>query len=232
MKKHIWIASAIVVSFAAVFAIPRLMGAAHQDQDEELRRLKGNAFAKGGLRAAAQVSGSYRQTMSPHGERDASTLEFLVKNSELIVIGQIRRNRAWLNNAGDTITTDYRVAVERALKGHAKPGEQMTMSVLGGRVAFPGGSWAQIDTPGMVPPLDNQSFILFLEPSDFGPSGEERAAAQGTIYMPAFASIGMYRIDGGVINPKTRPDHPLAKAYRGQAESALVNDVLDIIEKW
>jgi hypothetical protein len=130
MKRHIWIASAIVVSFAAVFAIPRLMGAAHQDQDEELRRLKGNAFAKGGLRAAAQVSGSYRQTMSPHGERDASTLEFLVKNSELIVIGQIRRNRAWVEQRRgydhDRLSGGGRAGTERAREARRADDDERT----------------------------------------------------------------------------------------------------------
>jgi hypothetical protein len=40
----------------------------------------------------------------------------------------------------------------------------------------------------------------------------------------------MYLLDGGIINPKTYPSHPLAKAYAGKAESVLVNDVLDIVE--
>jgi len=169
--------------------------------------------------------------MSPHGERNADSLEFLVENSRLIVVGQIRKNRGWLNKPGDLITTDYEVAIERTLKGSVKPGDRITMSVLGGRVGFPGGSWAQVDTPGMTPPFNNQNFVLFLEPSHFDPSPEERAASHGPIYMPAFMSLGMYLIDGGVVNPKARPSHPLAKAYGGKSETVLENDVLDIVEK-
>jgi hypothetical protein len=216
---------------AVVFGVVAgLRGSGRQEQTDELRRARAQALEKGGLSEAAKVSGSYRMTMSPHGGRDAETLPFLVKNSEMIVIGRIRNNRGWLNDRGDTITTDYEVSVERTLKGAVKPADLLTVSVLGGRVGFSGGAWAQIDTPGMVPPFNNQTFIFFLERSDFHPSAEERAAAHGEVYMPAFMSRGLYLIDGGIVQPRTFSQHPLAKAYRGKSETVLENDVLDIVE--
>jgi hypothetical protein len=230
MRKYLWLVVVLVV-VGGVAVVPSLRGAEGQDQDEALRLARGKAFEEGGLRAAAGISGSVRQTMNPHGERDAPSLEFLVKNSRLIVIGQTRHNRGWLNKAGTTITTDYEIAVERTLKGNVMPGDLITMSVLGGRVRFPEGTWAQIDTPGMVPLFNNQAFILFLEDSDFGPSAEEKAAAHGKIYMPAFGSRGMFLIDGGVINPKVYNSHPFARKYGGKAETVLINDVLDILDR-
>jgi hypothetical protein len=227
MKRHFGLAAAGVVLCGVVAG---LRGSSRQDQADELRRTRAHALEKGGLSEAAKVSGSYRMSLSPHGGRDAGTLQFLVSNSELIVVGQVRSNRTWLNGSGDTITTDYEIRVERPLKGPVKAGDLLTVSVLGGRVSFPGGSWAQIDTPGMVPPLNNQTFVFFLERSDFRPSADERAAAHGGIYMPAFMSRGLYLIDGGIVQPRTFSRHPLAKAYAGKAETALENDVLDLVE--
>ena len=43
--------------------------------------------------------------------------------------------------------TDYDVAIERTLKGNVKPGERPTVSVLGGRVRFPDGSWRRLTPP-------------------------------------------------------------------------------------
>lgn len=224
--------STLVCGVFAVTAVPSVGRAARRQQDSQaVRNAKGKAFEVGGLRAAARVTGTYRQTMSPHGGRDAPTLEFLTDNSRVIVIGQIRNGRGWLNETGDTISTDYDLAVERVLKGEVKPGDHVTVSVLGGRVGFPEGTWAQIDTPGMVPPLVGQTFLMFLEISDRHPSGEERAAAHGLVYSPAFMSRGMYLIDGGIVNPRVYPQHPLAVAYRGKAEAVIVNAILDIVDK-
>lgn len=205
-------------------------GAAAQDKDDVLGRLKGDAFVAGGLRAAARISGSYRQRMSPHG-RNATTLRFLVDNSQLIVIGEIRGSRTWLNQRGDTITTDCSLAIERTLKGTVRSGDRLTVSILGGRVDFPEGTWAEIETPGMPRPSDHQVFILFLESSHFGPSDEEQSAAGGPIYTLAFESLGLYFIDGGTIVPGTYPHHPFAKKYAGQNEHLLVNDILDIVDR-
>jgi len=144
---------------------------------------------------------------------------------------QVRSSRTWLNRRGDTITTDCAVAIERSLKGTVKTGDRLTVSILGGRVDFPEGTWAEIETPEMAKPADQQVFILFLEPSHFGPSEEERAAAGGTVYMPAFESLGVYLIDGGTIVPRSYATHQLARKYAGQTENVLVNDVLDIVEQ-
>jgi hypothetical protein len=83
---------------------------------------------------------------------------------------------------------------------------------------------------GMVLPFDHQTYIFFLERSDFQPGASERAAAHGELYMPAFMSRGLYLIDGGVVQPRTFPGHPLAKAYAGKSETVLENDILDIVE--
>lgn len=232
MSTRILMASAMVCAVVGLTGMAAFSSSARQEQEpRDVADLKGKAFERGGLRAAAQVTGNVRHGMNPHGGRDASTLKFLTDNSRLIVIGEIRGGRGWLSEPGDTITTDYDVAVERVLKGPAKAGDHVTVSVLGGRVAFEGGSWAQIDTPGMMPPLKGQTFVLFLELSDRHPGPAQRAAARGPIYSPAFMSRGIYLIDHGIVNPRVYLSHPLAVAYRGKSESTLVNDILDIVDR-
>ena len=203
-----------------------------QIPDPETRRKRDNAYSAGGLRAAAAVTGSYREVISGHHGNNANTLDFLVQYSPVVVVGQILKNRTWLNATGRAITTDYEVFVDQSLKGDIRPGETLTVSILGGKVGFPDGSWAEVEIFDMLLPLNGERYVFFLRPTTHEPGPAQRKAAAGELYTTSFQSRSLYRIsDRGVITPKTYSQHPLFKAYAGKPERALIDDVIATIQR-
>lgn len=209
---------------------PTLVEGRSADEDAEIRRKRDEAYRAGGLRAAATVTGSYRQIVSAHGGNNADTLEFLTKYSPIIIVGQILSNRTALNAPGTEITTDYEVFVEQSLRGHYMPAEKLTMSVVGGRIGFPDGSWAEVRVKDMLLPLNGERYVLFLRPTTHDPSPEQLKGAHGPILTPSFQSLSLYRLENGVVTPKAFPKHPLFVAYAGKPEQKLLDDIGRLLE--
>jgi hypothetical protein len=198
-KRLVGTGLALVVIVTVVWVAPRATGAQGTRQAsgrirEPQTEKQHQAWEKGGLPAAAAVTGSYSLTVDPHHGVNANSLDFLVKHSRTIIVGQIVSNRCWLTAKQDRITTDYEVVVEQSLKGQFRPADRLTMSVLGGKVRFKDGSTAEVDPVGMLLPFNGERYVLFLEPSRLGPTAAQKTAAKGSIYAPSFQSLSLFLI--------------------------------------
>lgn len=200
-------------------------------QEREIHQRREKAWKEGGLRAAAAVTGTYRLTMSANN-LNADSIDFLIQHSPLIVVGQVLTNRTWLNARGDLITTDYQIAVEQALKGHARPADRITVSMPGGKIAFEDGSSAEVQITDMMLPLDGERYVLFLRETRYEPGPEQRRASSGPIYMPSFEALSLYRVsEVGFITPKTFAGHRVFKKYFGRAERELIDDIIAAVTR-
>src|SRR5262245_9610433 len=186
-----------------------------------------DALSSGGIPAAAALLGHYLGTVSADPENNVDTLEHLVAWHSLILIGRVESNHAWLTADSQTVVTDYRIQVERELKGD--PGRRITVSVPGGRVSFPDGSMATL-TSTMRAPLNGERYLLFLVPSWFPASPGEQQAADGPIYVPQHLSLSVYLLDpSGRLMPRGRADHPLQKEMAKKTVEGIVQEIAGLV---
>jgi hypothetical protein len=182
-----------------------------------------DALRRGGIAAAAALKGHYESTVSADPENNVETLAQLVAWHSLILIGRIESNHSWLTGDGESIVTDYKVAVERVLKGDRA--RRITVSVPGGRVSFPDGSMATL-TSTMRTPLNGERYLLFLVPSWFPPAPGEKEAAGGPIYAPQHLSLSMYLMDpGGRVMPRGKRGHPLQREMGKKTETGIIQEI-------
>jgi hypothetical protein len=173
------------------------------------------------------LTGDYEGTISADPENNVETLEQLVGWHSLILIGRVESNHSWLTGDGESIVTDYGIAVERVLKGDGA--RHITVSVPGGRVSFPDGSMATL-TSTMRAPLNGERYLLFLVPSWFPASPSEQQAAGGPIYAPQHLSLSMYLMDpGGRVMPRGRLGHPLQKEMGKKTEASIVQEIARLV---
>lgn len=182
--------------------------AAHDDVKIRQR----DALRANGLRAAAAVTGEYTGVTRSHPEGGVRSLQQLATETPLIVIGVTRSHRSFLDDRERMIHTGYNVTIERVLKGKdARTGDEIMVSLKGGRVAFADGSYAHINTPDLLMPMNNERYVFFLEPSRWGVGPEQRKAARGVVYVPRLETIGLYLIDA---NERIRPRGPSGDVVR------------------
>ena len=121
------------------------------------------AIRRGGLREAARIKGQYKGTVRTTGWGKYD-LEGITSNSSNIVIGvPSNGSSAIAGTSGQTIETQYKVKVERVLKG--KPTDSLNLIVLGGKVTFDDGTSAEIVPEDLGPIVENQEYIFFLRPN-------------------------------------------------------------------
>lgn len=120
------------------------------------------ALKQGGLRAAAAAAGGeYAASAGAWLPHVAYTLESLARLSDVVLIGTLGENLAHLSASGEYITTDFRMTVERSLKGHVLPGSTVVFGVMGGKVVFEDGSSALIGTKGFIRPNTGARVVIF-----------------------------------------------------------------------
>lgn len=177
------------------------------------------ALRQGGLRAAAAVTGHYEGVVRSHSEVVPADLTQLVKESQLIIVGTIVSHRSFLDQRERMIHTSYEVRVDDAWKGLTVGTGSVVVSIPGGRVGFPDGSYAHINTPDMPLPTNGQRYVLFLGPARHQVSSDQRLAAKGPIYALRSGSVGLYlvRTDGRIL-----PRSPIGDAVRRQVERLLL----------
>jgi len=122
--------------------------------------------------------------------------------------------------------TEYQARVEQVLKGPALA--NVVVTVVGGHVSFPEGTTAII-TSSMPAPVHGERYVFFLVPSEYqivddGPDAGVHARA----WAPQHLSLGVFLLGpSGVVRPRARADHPLAKAFTGMSHA----DFLAAIER-
>lgn len=175
-------------------ALPTAKGSFSADQD--LTQGQVIALRRGGLPAAASVTGTVVVFKDAMPENGAGSLEQLVSSSQLVIIGTVGQGRSWLVASDDNIVTDYPVRVERVLKGPESARVGVDVSMQGGRVVFANGSTAEVRT-GVALPSPGGRYLFFLQPVDhrFQVSQRQRDAAQFEMFTTVFLYQGLYRFD-------------------------------------
>jgi hypothetical protein len=205
-------------------------GAQTREEKRKLREIR----ERDGLEAAAKLYGGFVESVQFDYEMDVD-LDYMADVSALAVQGLVKRNQSLIVRAPEvpgypvlveTIMTDYTLQVLEVYKGDLRLlGRDFTFRIPGGRLYLEGGLWAEIDTPGFAPPMNQDEFILFLDPIESEPN----------VYSVTFGRQGVFDVrPGGRVHPRaravsgltknTRPDHrefikqlreAVAKARRG-----------------
>jgi hypothetical protein len=144
------------------------------------RNLKQRAIYGGGLLALvlALALGAWSHTALASVVK-ALSLEELTRKADLIVVGVGAEAQARRNDDGRLIVTDVSVDVQQVLKGAAKPGEDVIVTLLGGNLDGLG-----LRVPGEASIPIGKPALLFLYRS--GPGGRDLRVvgmAQGVMAM-------------------------------------------------
>jgi hypothetical protein len=216
---------ALTVLLAAV--APSLKAVSDQQGSMREQRLaESEALRRGGIRAAAATTGHYVGTVSAESENNVVSLAQLVEWHDLIVIGRIKSSRGWLTADGETVVTDYRIAVERVLKG--EPADVITVSMPGGLVTFEDGSAATLVST-MPAPRDGERYLLFLRPSWFPASAAQSRAAAGPLFAPQHLALSVHYLDSqNRVIPRARPGHPLQQKWSRVPEADVIAAILKL----
>lgn len=196
-------AAILVIAIYAGYAATKV------DADESVRQRQEGAFHQGGFRAAAAVTGTYVRNEEPGEASGPLSPVQLVSAADAVVVGTVISNRGVMSSSGEGLRTHYRIRVTQVLKGRVLIPEfpEVVLSVLGGRASLGSGSWAQLNVRYADPPLNGESFLLFMRriPADatFGPHSVE---APGADFWPVHGSSGIVGLglDGSGIRPSDR----------------------------
>lgn len=203
-----------------------------QEQRDQ-RRQKQIEMERGGLPAAAGVTGRVTVRRPVKTDGTIGSLDDLVRQSELIVIGKTTTNSPSLTADLRSVRSVYVVEVDTALKSQGQARGSVRVVIPGGRVAFSNGSWAQEDTPGFVPPSQWQDYLWFLRRA----SQQERELVDangrkkemGTLYVPVSGPMGLIAINhpSGIARPSGGYDNALARQLVSQKVSGatVIRDV-------
>lgn len=182
-------------------------------QDRAAKRRLRDARLNEGLRAVAKLEGGgYVEEVYFDDELTAADLATLASLSEVVIRGLVKSNWSRLVRGPEpgylepleTIVSDYTISVFDVYKGD--PGlhsRDITVTIPGGRWEFDGGLWAEVHLTGMLPPLNQDEFILFLQPHE----------SEKNVYSITFSRQGMFQVmPDGWVNPGAKDWSPL---YRG-----------------
>lgn len=181
------------------------------------------ALRTGGLRAAARVKGTITLSPPAFPDLEPQGLEHLVKDSDVIIVGTTGNNRSWLSESGRTIYTSYDVKIVHAVKGTVKTNNEITVSVLGGRVSFEDGSIAEVKPHGAVMPTPGGRYLFFLRQT-VDVSAEQEAAGKGMVLSPLLDYHGLYPIvtKGRVLSLAGEPGRRVAAELEGLDENGVI----------
>ena len=230
---NVFLAASLVVSLAAALSFRGSASAARQDP-AEVRR----ALVQGGLRAAAKASGGhYVGKRGWDADYTYDSLEAIVKNSDVVLVGDILANGCHLSNRGDYITTDYRMIVRETLKGDVPLLSEVVFIAMGGKVLFDDGSSATLETIGFVPPNNGARVVIFGKnvPSTQISAGTSQFAGASSVYDLVQLSRGVIELpvneDEKVKVKATRADDPVSRQARAKSVRQFMHDLQKAVEK-
>ena len=160
-------------------------------QTPSVAALQRAAARSRGLEAAANVTGSYIETVafsSVGGPADWNELSGL---SNLVAVGLVLDNLGALTRDGKSVVSRYTVRLERLLKGTSATND-IEVLLPGGRFGFPDGSWAQINVTNFSKPANGVRAVWFLREAT---PNERPRGLSGSAYVTAAGPLGLYSLD-------------------------------------
>jgi len=196
-----------------------------------------SALREGGLKAAAKVSGGQYVAVTEWLSEVAHSMESLVEQADVVLVGEVVENRSHLSASGEYITTDYRMKVQRVFKGDVPPQTHVVFQVMGGKVMFEDGLSAVIETRGFVRPSNGARVVIF---ADVFPTGDRLMPTTVLDYArgaQVFRLVGMGR---GVIelpiddNQRVRlnalgASDPAARKLRSMTVGRFLSELASIV---
>ncbi|MGZ8845612.1 MAG: hypothetical protein ACXW3C_04030 [Pyrinomonadaceae bacterium] len=212
-KKH---AGLVIVALVSLGGAIGLTAARHQDakpaSPEEVKR----ALREKGIKEAARLKRHYVNT-DDVGTFFQFDLDSLASHSEIIVTGTPTSNVCKVSPAGDTIVTEYSLAIQQVMKaGHPINTPSITVVLPGGRVQFEDGSDAETITPGFRKMQTGNTYVLFLTRDKKGKTFHLTGGYQG-----------LFDITSGIVSPHGLPVDEVVKKHKGQDASVFV----DLVDK-
>ena len=147
------------------------------------------------------------------------SLAALVAASESIAIVTTESNVGKLSEDGKVVRTFYRARVEEVLKGHVRTGGNITVSLPGGKVGFPGGGTAEVLTPWFKKMVNHKRYLLFLTGKPTSDSFTTTGGPQGVFEIAADGSVLSH---SGLANDVMRQ-------YAGKSNQAFVKEIKEAI---
>ncbi|HEU4765815.1 MAG TPA: hypothetical protein VFS77_00535 [Pyrinomonadaceae bacterium] len=145
-----------------------------------------------------------------------ASLKDVVSGSQLVVIATTESNVCRMSEDGKTIRTLYQVHIEEVLKGQGQPGRKITVGLPGGKVGFPEGGTAEVQTPWFKKMLNNRRYILFLSGKPDGKSFVPTGGPQGVFEIPA---------DGTGVLSHSGLSKDAMHQYAGKSRQVFVNEI-------
>jgi hypothetical protein len=235
MKNHktartLLIASFVVVLSIALIGISRTTAQLPRARDNagtDFRTVR-DALRRGGLREAAKVKGHYVRDVDPNWDTGLFNIENLTKNSMVVVVGTVVKNRgARLSAADQLIVTDYEVVVDETMKGGPVKGDTITIALVGGSVEFDDGTSAELRTPEFEHVKPGGAYLLFLGESTNGPNE----------YTLTGGPQGLVEITvDGTLKSHGRPTDPISLETKdpntGKNKGSFMREVRKAVVKW
>ena len=144
-----------------------------------------------------------------------TSLADMVAASESIAIVTTEKNVGRMSEDGKTVRTFYRARVEEVIKGHVKAGGNISISLPGGKVGFPGGSTAEVLTPWFKKMVNHKRYLVFLSGKPTSDSFTTTGGPQGVFEIAADGNVQSH---SGLANDVMRQ-------YAGKSSQALVQEI-------
>lgn len=150
-----------------------------------------------------------------------ASLKDMVSSSLLIVIATTESNVSRMSEDRKSIRTFYRARVEEVLKGNLKAGGNITVSLPGGKVGFPDGSTAEVQTTWFKKMLSNKRYLLFLTGKPNGDTFMPTGGPQGVFEIPA---------DGTGLLSHSGLANDVMRKYDGKSPQLFAKEIKQAIE--
>jgi hypothetical protein len=149
-----------------------------------------------------------------------TSLASLVASSQSIVIATTDSNVSKLSEDGKVVRTFYRARVEQVLKGAVQPGGDITVSLPGGKVGFPGGGTAEVQTLWFKKMVNHKRYLLFLNGKPNAQTFTTNGGPQGVFEIPA---------DGSGVLSHSGLTNDVMRQYGGKSIQSFVTEIKQAI---
>jgi hypothetical protein len=184
--------------------------------------------------AATRAGGHVTIDARPNPDAfQAPDLSSLAKQSSLVVMGRVvGEPQVQLSDDQRSIVTRYMVLVDEVIRGHKTPAlmKVATVEVLGGRVNFNGGAYAEFVNDLELKTGDR--YVLYLRDRVSSTEGKSMqlatpASDAAAVFVPAgYQHEGIFRVaDGNVVSLAASATNRLKRQYDGKPVEAFLAQV-------
>lgn len=178
----------------------------------DIRAREDTEFKRGGLEAAAAVTGNYSRNIPIVAVGGPANLVELVTESDVVVIGRIASQIMRPTNDGRSIATICQVDIESTAKGERLLG-RISVAVPGGKVSLPTGAVATLRVDKFQRPQNGRRYVMFLKSQPLGVRLDQKDSVANSSYVLANVYLGLYDVssDVEVVRPDGTAWSPVAK---------------------